>query len=101
MKYLKYFEKHKGNYLTKQDQPRNKFNEYLYDNGFGDRFYVCSNCDSYKLTPTARGGMQPPEWLCDDCGEKNYAPKWMSPDEYFDYITNKAIIKKGKKYNIL
>lgn len=92
--------KTKGNYLTKEDQPKKSFNAYLYDNGFGDRFYICSNCDSYKLTPISRGGMSPPEWICDNCGEKNYAPKWISPDEYDDYIENKKIKKNMNKYNL-
>jgi hypothetical protein len=93
MRYLKVYElfnkKKKGNYLTKESQPKDTFNEYLYDNGFDDRFYVCNECDSYKLTPIPKGGMQSPEWHCDNCGEINYSPKWMSPDEYKDYIKDK------------
>lgn len=91
MRYLNVYElfkekKKKGNYLTKQDQPKDTFNEYLYDNGFGDRFYICGECDSYKLTPKAKGGMQSPDWFCDNCGEQNWSPKWLRPDEYEDYM---------------
>ena len=93
MRYLKIYElfkeKKKGNYLTKEDQPNNTFNEYLYNNGFDDKFYICSECDSYKLTPIPKGGMTSPEWHCDNCGETNYAPKWMAPDEYEDYFKDK------------
>ena len=94
MRHLKVYELFKekekrGNYLTKEDQPKNTFNEYLYDNGFGDRFYICSECDSYKLTPKAKGGMQSPDWFCDNCGEQNWSPKWLRPDEYEDYMKDK------------
>lgn len=106
MNHIKIFELFKkkgnylGNYLTKPDQDKNKFNEYLYDNGFGDRYYICSECDSYKLTPIPQGGMTPPKWHCDDCGEMNYAPKWLSPEEYDEYIENKKIKKVANKYNL-
>lgn len=30
----------------------------------------------------------------------NYAPKWMSPEEYVDYIENKDMLNKAKTYNI-
>lgn len=88
------------NWLTKQDQDKKSHNEYLYDNGFGDRYYICSKCDSYKLTPIPKGGMTPPEWICIDCGEINYAPKWISPDKYEEYIEDKEIKKNTKKYNL-
>lgn len=109
MKRLKTYElfKKKGNYLTKQDQPKGTFNEYLYDNGFGDRFYICSECDSYKLTPISKGGMQSPEWHCDNCGELNYSPTWKSPEEYKDYIKDKFqvgdyfIYKDGNHFYLL
>lgn len=104
MNHLKLFElfnkRRKGNYLTKTYQRKDKFNEYLYDNGFGDRYYICSKCDSYKLTPIARGGMTIPEWHCDNCGEINHAPKWLSPEEYDEYIENKKIKKVTNKYNL-
>lgn len=73
---------------------------YIYDNGFGNRYYICSKCDSYKLVPIYKGGFQPPEWKCENCGEMNYAPKWMSPEEYVDYIENKDMLNKAKTYNI-
>ena len=59
---------------------------YLYDNGFGERYYICSNCDSYKLKRNIKGGMTPPDYKCDNCGQMNYAPKSMSPEEYEEYI---------------
>jgi hypothetical protein len=75
MKYIKTYEMNKkGNYLTKQDQPEDNFNPYLYNNGFSDRYYVCGYCDSYKLTPIPSGGFSPPKWHCDNCGEISYAP---------------------------
>lgn len=94
------FNRKKGNYLTKPYQRKEKFNEYLYNNGFGDRFYICSECDSYKLTPTPKGGMQPPDWKCDNCGQMNYAPKSMTPDQYEIYLKDKEIKKDTKKYNL-
>lgn len=63
------------NYLTKKYQRKKNYDEYLYNNGFGDRYYICSNCGSHRLRPIPKGGMTPPDWICDDCGEKNYAPK--------------------------
>lgn len=71
----------KGNYLTKKGQPKDSFDPYLYNNGFGDRHFICSKCGSYHLTPIALGGMQPPKWICDECQEMNYAPKWVSVEE--------------------
>lgn len=104
MKHIKIYElfnkKHKGNYLTKQDQPKNNFNEYLYDNGFGDRYYICSNCDSYKMVPKSRGGFQPPIWTCDDCGKETGAPSYMSPEKYSEYLKDKEIKKDTRKYNL-
>lgn len=93
------FKKTKGNYLTK-DQPKDTFNPYLYDNGFGDKYYICSDCDSYKLTPIPQGGFSPPHWRCDNCGEINYAPMWLSPDEYEDWLEDKKLKKNVKKYNL-
>ena len=100
MKYLKKFEKKKGNYLTKEDQPDDTFNEYLYDKAFGDIFYVCSQCDSYKLTPRSARGFEPPIWKCDDCGHINFAPASISPDRYKKYIEDKELKKNIKKYNV-
>lgn len=44
--------------------------------------------------------MTPPEWHCDNCGEINYAPKYMSPTQYHKYLEEKEIKKSTKKYNI-
>ena len=96
MKYIKLFE----NYLTKKYQRKDSFDEYLYDNGFGDRYYICSECFSNKLTPIPQGGMTPPEWRCDSCGEMNYAPQWMSPREYKEFIERKELKKATSKYNL-
>jgi len=100
LKTLEFFKKNKGNYLTKQEQPKKSFNEYIYDNGFGDRYYICSECDSYKLTPIPQPGFSPPHWKCDDCGAMNFAPKWISPEQYEKYLEDKIIAKNAKKYNL-
>lgn len=91
----------KGNYLSKQDQSE-PFNPYLYEDPFNDdgKFYICTNCDSSKLTPIALGGMQSPHWKCDNCGEMNYSPKYMSPERYKKYIEDKELQTAVKKYNI-
>lgn len=107
MKHLKLFElfkkkpKERGNYLSKQDQPE-PFNPYLYNDPFNDngKFYICCMCDSNKLTPTALGGMQPPRWKCDNCGELNYAPKYMSPERYIEYLEEQELKKATNKYNL-
>lgn len=96
MKHLKNFE----NYLTKKYQRKDKYDEYLYDFGFGDRYYICNHCDSNHLTPHPSGGFSPPKWICDDCGKDSGSPKWMSPKEYKEYIENKEIKKNTKKYNL-
>jgi len=104
MRYIKTYElfdkKQKGNYLTKRDQDKGSFNEYLYNNGFSDRYYVCSKCFSYQLTPIPQGGMTPPKWKCDNCDEINYAPQYMSPEDYKDFIEDKELKKAISKYNI-
>lgn len=87
------------NYLTKRYQRKKNYNEFLYDDGFGDRYYICSECDSYKLTPIKQGGFSPPNWKC-ECGHINYSPKWMTPDEYKEYLTEKEIKKETKKFNL-
>lgn len=89
MRYLFLYE----NWLTKKYQRKKSYDEYLYDNGFGDRYYICSKCGSNKLTPIAQGGMTSPNWKCDNCGEMNYAPKWEDPEEY-------NLKKDTKKYNL-
>ena len=44
--------------------------------------------------------MSPPKWKCDNCGEINYAPKYLSPEEYDEYLENKEIKRSTKKYNL-
>lgn len=44
--------------------------------------------------------MQPPDWKCDNCGQMNYAPKSMTPDQYEIYLKDKEIKKDTKKYNL-
>jgi len=88
------------NYLTKKYQRKKDYNEYLYDNGFGDRYYICSNCDSYKLTPKRNSGFSGPNWKCDNCGETTHSPKWMTPEEYKEYLEEKEIKKEIKKFNL-
>ena len=51
---------------------------YIYDNGFGPRWYVCSTCKGIKLERRIKGGFQPPDYVCNDCGEISYAPVWIS-----------------------
>jgi len=84
------------NYLTKKYQRKDKYDEYLYDNGFGDRYYICSNCGSNKLTPTPSGGFSPPKWKCDNCGEDVNAPLWFTPEEYEDMLAS----REAEKYNM-
>ena len=96
MKNLRTYE----NYLTKDNQPKENYNEFLYDNGFGDKFYICSKCNSYKLTPIPSGGFSPPSWNCEECGEMNYSPKYMTPEGYWKWIEQMEIDKETKKFNI-
>lgn len=96
MKHLQLFD----NYLTKKYQRKKDYDEYLYDFGFGDRYHVCSQCDSHKLAPVQAGGFSAPEWVCKDCGHINNSPKSMSPLEYKEYIERKEIKKDTKKFNI-
>lgn len=73
---------------------------YLYDFGFGDKYYICSECDSYKLRHIPKGGFQPPDWKCDNCGENNYAPKSMYPEDYKKWLEDKELKKAVKQYNL-
>ena len=88
------------NYLTKKYQRKKNYNEYINDNGFDDRYYVCSICDSYKLKPISQGGFSSPTWECQDCGNINYSPTWMSPEEYEEFLEEKEIKKQTKKFNL-
>ena len=96
MKHLKTIE----NFLTKKYQRKKNYNEYLYDHGFGDVYYICTKCDSYKLTPIPTGGFSPPHWHCDNCNEMNYAPKSMTPYRYKQYLEEKEMKRQAKKYNL-
>lgn len=66
--------------------------------GFGDRYYVCTKCDSNKLTPKPSGGFSPPTWYCKNCGETG--TKSMSPERYKEYLEEKELKRQTKKYNI-
>ena len=92
MKHLKTYE----NYLTKKDQPKDTYDEYLYDRGFGDTHYICMNCGRKELTPIPTGGVSPPKWKCDICGKESYAPSWKSPEEYQEWLRKQEI----EKYNL-
>ena len=51
---------------------------YIYDNGFGPRNYVCSNCEGIKLVQHHTGAFSPPYYICQSCNEMVYAPKWIN-----------------------
>lgn len=55
---------------------------YIYDNGFGPRWYICSNwdCGSTKLKRVVKGGFQPPYYICQDCGMISNSPLWVDLD---------------------
>jgi hypothetical protein len=55
---------------------------YIYDYGFGPRWYVCENwnCNSIRLKRISKGGFQPPAYYCEDCGYYSYAPSWVCLD---------------------
>lgn len=68
---------------------------FIYDNGFGPKHYICTNCKSVKLLQKHRGGFQPPYYICQDCGKEVYAPCWID----LDPITLKPIVVlKPKKF---
>ncbi len=92
MKNLKTYE----NYLTMEDQPKDSYDEYLYDNGFGPRYYICSKCHSNKMSPTPTGGFSPTKWVCDECGYDCGSPSWLTPEEYEEYLVR----KETEKYNL-
>lgn len=104
-----YEEGKNGNYLTKKYQRKDEFNPYLYDDHFGDKYYICHGCDSYKLTPTSSSdGFSPPDWHCDNCGAEVYEPMSLSPKQYevwLSVISNfsreeREAKKRAKKYNL-
>jgi len=76
--------------------------KYLYDSPFynGVVYYVCTECYSNKLVRTIKGGFQPPEYICDNCGSKVYSPMSLTPDKYKEFITEKELKKDLKKFNM-
>ncbi len=78
---------------------------YVHDNGFGPRWYVCTNrnCKSTRLVMKVKGGFQPPDYICQDCGRICGAPIWVklhpktgeaigdTSVQYRDPITNKLM----------
>ena len=76
---------------------------YIYDNGFGPRWFVCGNaaCLSVRQERKILGGFQPPEYICKDCETTNYAPCWINLDRktlkpYLDNIINYRDPATGK-----
>ena len=51
--------------------------QFIYDNGFGVRWYVCHNCKGVKLKRKISGGFSPPTYFCKDCKSINYSPVWV------------------------
>lgn len=45
-----------------------KGNKYVYNFGFGFRYYTCA-CGSHKVLVKPKGGFQPPDLICEDCGQ--------------------------------
>jgi len=52
--------------------------KYIYDNGFSQIVYICTECKSYKLTQKVSGGFTPPTYKCNDCGATVHAPSWQN-----------------------
>lgn len=52
--------------------------KYIYNNGFSDRVYLCTNCGSHKLIMkiNKNDGMIPPTYKCDECEVVSHSPKW-------------------------
>lgn len=53
---------------------------FIYDNGFGPKYYLCNECYGHKLIRKHPGGFQPPYYICHDCGAIVYAPIWVDLD---------------------
>lgn len=72
---------------------------YIYDNGFGPRWYVCNYCKSIRLGQIIRGGFQPPWYLCQDCGRSMSAPAWvrLNPKTLRPYADNRVVFKDPRK----
>ena len=80
-----------------------RIGNYVHDNGFGPRWYVCNSCKSIRLEMKVKGGFQPPDYLCHDCGYTCGAPTWvrLNPKTgdpihdtsviYRDPVTNKLV----------
>jgi hypothetical protein len=54
----------------------NNLKNFIYDNGFSKRYYICDRCGSKKLTQIPQGGFSPPRYLCNDCDHMNLSPVW-------------------------
>ena len=56
--------------------------KYIYDNGFGPRWYVCGNhvCRGIRMERRVKGGFQPPDYICHDCGHITGSPPWINLD---------------------
>lgn len=52
--------------------------KYIYDNGFSKRVYICQSCHSHRLIQKPSGGLTPPTYVCDGCGNTSHAPKWIN-----------------------
>ena len=73
-----------------------KDEDYLFDFGFGPKYYLCNICDSIRLTIILNGGFSPPNYKCEDCGEISLSPRWITPKKY-DEIKKK---NKISEFNI-
>jgi DNA-directed RNA polymerase subunit RPC12/RpoP len=49
---------------------------FIYDNGFSKRYYICDHCHSKKLLQIPQGGFSPPRYLCQSCGKEVLSPIW-------------------------
>jgi len=83
-----------------------KFNgvkdKYLYVSPFTEEgiYYICNECYSNKLRMIKKGGFQTPSYECDNCGSTVYAPMNLTPNRYKEYLIDKIIRNKTKKFNI-
>lgn len=81
MKHLILFE----NFLTKKYPKKNqrKKDEYLYNFGFGDIYFICLNCGSNKLKlERLYNSFSPYKYICDDCNYVSLSPRSVDPEKY-------------------